>query len=122
MLAQRPSVTKPGCSFCGKASEEVDKLIAGPGVFICNICVDLCNSILTGNQGHGDSEIPPWHNLPDEEILAHLPRVAAAGEQVEAGLRARIDRLRERGVSWARIGSALGVTRQSAWERFAGEE
>jgi ATP-dependent Clp protease ATP-binding subunit ClpX len=30
--------------------------------------------------------------------------------------------LRERGVTWARIGEALGMTRQSAWERFSGEE
>ncbi len=34
------------CSFCGKPQNEVDRLIAGPGVFICNECVDLCRSIL----------------------------------------------------------------------------
>ncbi len=36
----------PRCSFCGKESSMVKRLIAGPGVFICNECVDLCNSIL----------------------------------------------------------------------------
>jgi hypothetical protein len=34
------------CSFCGKAKSEVDKLVAGPGVYICNECVDLCNEII----------------------------------------------------------------------------
>jgi ATP-dependent Clp protease ATP-binding subunit ClpX len=35
------------CSFCGKAGDEVVRLIAGPdGVFICNECVELCNEIL----------------------------------------------------------------------------
>ena len=35
------------CSFCGKTQEDVKKLIAGPGVFICNECVELCRDILT---------------------------------------------------------------------------
>lgn len=34
------------CSFCGKSQDEVKKLIAGPNVFICNECIDLCNEIL----------------------------------------------------------------------------
>ena len=34
------------CSFCGKSQDEVKKLIAGPSVYICNECVDLCNDII----------------------------------------------------------------------------
>ena len=34
------------CSFCGKNQNEVRKLIAGPSVYICNECVDLCNDII----------------------------------------------------------------------------
>lgn len=34
------------CSFCGKPQEQVDRLIAGPGVYICNKCVELCNDII----------------------------------------------------------------------------
>ncbi len=34
------------CSFCGKSQHEVKKLIAGPSVFICDECVDLCNDII----------------------------------------------------------------------------
>ncbi len=38
------------CSFCGKPQDAVKKLIAGPGVFICNECVELCNDILSREQ------------------------------------------------------------------------
>ena len=55
-------------------------------------------------------------------MLDHIPRVAAAIDQVEADLRAWVQELRRRGVTWSRIGAALGITRQSAWERFSGEE
>ena len=34
------------CSFCGKSQHEVRKLIAGPSVFICDECVELCNDII----------------------------------------------------------------------------
>ena len=34
------------CSFCGKTQQQVGKLIAGPGVYICNECIDLCNDII----------------------------------------------------------------------------
>ena len=34
------------CSFCGKTQHEVQKLVAGPDVFICNECVDLCNKTI----------------------------------------------------------------------------
>ena len=44
------------CSFCGKAQDQVRKLIAGPGVYICDECIDLCNEILDeeliDNQNH----------------------------------------------------------------------
>ena len=34
------------CSFCGKSQKEVKKLIAGPGVYICDECIELCNDII----------------------------------------------------------------------------
>ena len=34
------------CSFCGKSQRQVKKLIAGPGVYICDECIDLCNEII----------------------------------------------------------------------------
>jgi hypothetical protein len=39
--------TSRSCSFCGKAQNEVTKLIAGPTVLICNECIDVCNSIVS---------------------------------------------------------------------------
>ena len=43
------------CSFCGKSDDEGVKLVAGPSVFICNECVELCNAIL------GQPEKPDGH-------------------------------------------------------------
>lgn len=34
------------CSFCGKAQDEVKKIVAGPGVYICDECIELCKDIL----------------------------------------------------------------------------
>ena len=127
------SVTEPGraalqvsCSFCAKPSSAVAKVIAGPGVYICNECVRLCNDILTEEQ---QAPSPPGTQLPareaamtDEEILALLPRIASVSAQTDASLQRLVTVLRGRGVTWARIGAALQVTRQSAWERFSGEE
>jgi ATP-dependent protease Clp ATPase subunit len=38
------------CTFCGKSCEEVAKLIAGPSVFICDECVELCNDIIEADR------------------------------------------------------------------------
>lgn len=42
---------RPKCSFCGKSQEDANKLIAAPGVYICDACVDLCCEILTEEGG-----------------------------------------------------------------------
>jgi ribosomal protein L37AE/L43A len=39
------------CSFCGKGQDQVRRLIAGPGVFICDACVELCNEVLAAEPG-----------------------------------------------------------------------
>src|SRR5579862_3832114 len=119
------AATQVRCSFCGKPSSEVEKVIAGPGVYICNECVGLCGEILRAEQGKPSvpqAQRPAWENLTDEQILDLLPRIAAVGEQTEASLQRLVTILRERRVTWARIGTALQITRQSAWERFSGEE
>ncbi|MEA3508319.1 MAG: ATP-dependent Clp protease ATP-binding subunit ClpX, partial [Synergistota bacterium] len=46
----RGNLKEPKCSFCGKGRDEVVKLIAGPGVYICNECVHLCNLIIKENE------------------------------------------------------------------------
>ena len=53
---------KLSCSYCGKGQEEVRKLIAGPSVYICDECVDLCNDII-------EEEV----KAEDEEVLDVLP-------------------------------------------------
>ena len=59
------------CSFCGKSQEQVRKLIAGPGVYICDECIDLCNEILDeelidaqGNPRHGTEPAPTLATIP----------------------------------------------------------
>ena len=63
--------------------------------------------------------LPEWATLSDDELLQRIPFIAASAANIDAGLRDRVHELRDRGVSWARIGAALGMTRQSAWERFS---
>lgn len=53
------------CSFCGKSQEQVRKLIAGPGVYICDECVDLCNEIL--DEELLDSGTPVPQPVPQRE-------------------------------------------------------
>jgi hypothetical protein len=110
------------CSFCLKPNNEVAKLVAGPGVYICNECVDLCGQIISSPPSL-PPEMKSWEEHLDlEGVLASLPRMAAAGAQVESNLARFVTRARELGATWAAIGTSLGIKRQSAWERFSGEE
>ncbi|MDN3355645.1 ClpX C4-type zinc finger protein [Actinomadura sp. DC4] len=111
------------CSFCLRPDNEVGTLVAGPGVFICDECVGLCTFVIEGKPPEGGSRLAPWDQVTSpEEVLANLPRVAAAGAQVERNLAGWVLKARAMGVTWARIGETLGMSRQSAWERFSGEE
>lgn len=49
---QAASEPKLICSFCGKSEDQVRKLIAGPSVYICEECVDICNEILEKESEH----------------------------------------------------------------------
>jgi hypothetical protein len=108
------------CSFCHKKSAEVTKLIAGPGVHICDQCVVLCNDILEEERLAASTEprLPMWESMTEEQILGHLPKIAAVQAQIDDNLRDWVRHLRTRNVSWERIGASLSMTRQSAWERF----
>ena len=114
------------CSFCAKPEGDVSKVIAGPGVYICNECVRLCDELLAQPAKPAEPaeqpEIPVADSMTIEEILDLLPRIASVSGQVDASLQTWVDRLRARGVSWSKIGEALGVARQSAWEKFAEQD
>jgi ATP-dependent Clp protease ATP-binding subunit ClpX len=58
------------CSFCGKSQHEVRKLIAGPSVFICDECVDLCNDIIREEvqEAHESSA----HKLPSPKEISGI--------------------------------------------------
>lgn len=110
------------CSFCLKGTEAVETMVAGPGVFICNECVRLCVDLIENKPADPPSRAAWERELTDDGLLDLLPKIAAAGEQVDQSLTRWVRKARERGITWTRIGGALGMTRQSAWERFSGEE
>ena len=66
------------CSFCGKSQRQVKKLIAGPGVYICDECIDLCNEIIDEELTAPDDARPrqppaPAGHLRGAERLRRLP-------------------------------------------------
>jgi len=62
------------CSFCGKNQDEVEKLIAGPDVFICDECIELCNEIVLDKEGEEltEAEVEKLISLKPMEINEHL--------------------------------------------------
>ena len=66
------------CSFCGKSQRQVKKLIAGPGVYICDECIDLCNEIIDEELDRSRVSrprvaAPPEGDLREPERLRRLP-------------------------------------------------
>jgi len=100
------------CSFCGKSQKQVQQLIAGPGVYICDECVELCNEIIeermaeaSGSEASGEFELPKPREIYDflEEyvigqhtakrslsvaVYNHYKRVRARGELKSADQKA----------------------------------
>ena len=62
----KPTDNTPHCSFCGKSQDEVAKLIAVPGAYICNECIDLCNEIIE-DEGLSEPE-------EDDQELCDIPK------------------------------------------------
>ena len=87
------------CSFCGKSQEQVRKLIAGPGVYICDECVELCNEILDDeliepasrgavapteeDKRQGSSQLPFNQILKPKEIKNHLDDYVIGQEEAK---------------------------------------
>jgi len=115
------------CSFCGKAQTEVKTLISGPGVFICDECVQLCQAIIDKKAATAPTPPPEPQTTPDpllpdnaptEALLKTLSGYNGAFERIDTGMQDIVDVLRERDVSWSTIGQTLAVSRQAAWKRF----
>jgi ATP-dependent Clp protease ATP-binding subunit ClpX len=92
----------PKCSFCGKAQAEVDRLIAGPGVHICDQCVDLCGSLLGREPGKADRKKAPDLRVPKpHEIKARLDEYAVGQDHAKKVLSVAVHnhykRIRSRG-------------------------
>lgn len=77
-----PKEKKLCCSFCGKSQDEVRKIIAGPSVYICDECVELCNEILA--EGYEPQELGLSHNLPKPaQIKAFLDEYVIGQEKAK---------------------------------------
>jgi len=117
--ASQPKKRVYRCSFCGKSQTEVETLVAGPGVFICNECVQLCQAVIARKPATQEA---PGSLLPDdastEKLLNTLAGYNGAFASVDTAMQDIVNILREREVSWATIGQALAVSRQAAWKRF----
>jgi hypothetical protein len=111
------------CSFCRKGQADVEALIAGFGVAICSECIDVASEALEKSRPI-TKKVPfdPAAQLrafDNEQLLKAVGQVEPVYQDVAAAQALYVEILRERDVSWAEIGGALGVSRQAAWKRFA---
>ncbi|MBR3255925.1 MAG: ATP-dependent Clp protease ATP-binding subunit ClpX [Clostridia bacterium] len=60
------------CSFCGKAQENVKKIVAGPGVYICDECVDLCNSIIDAEMYEEEEGYELTKEMPSPQEIKNV--------------------------------------------------
>jgi len=73
------------CSFCGKSQKQVKKLIAGPGVYICDECIDLCNEIIEEELSEPDGI--KWDSLPKpREIYEFLDAYVIGQDKAKKAL------------------------------------
>src|SRR5213592_1679312 len=75
------------CSFCGKSQEQVRKLVAGPGVYICDECIELCTEIIE-EELYGESEAPaaPRHTPKPREIYDTLCQYVIGQDRAKKAL------------------------------------
>ena len=97
------NMKEPKCSFCGKTSDQVRRLVAGPGVFICNECIDLCCDILDEDDYPSTEETAPQEQklLRPAEIKAKLDEYIIGQEKAKKALSVAVYN------HYKRIGSSL---------------
>jgi ATP-dependent Clp protease ATP-binding subunit ClpX len=69
------------CSFCGKSQEQVRKLIAGPGVYICDECIELCNEIIEEELYKNVDENVRLRNIPKPKEINHILNQYVIGQE-----------------------------------------
>lgn len=110
------------CSFCGKPGSMVQRLVAGPGVYICDECVALSSAVIEDAAQASAEESARrrsrFYDRPPEDVLAMLPAMARSAARVEAELAGWIGRLREQGTDWQAIAGAVGMSADAARQRF----
>jgi ClpX C4-type zinc finger protein len=110
------------CSFCDKPNTAVQSLVAGPGVFICNECVELSAAIVAEVAEAAPEERAglreQFASRSAEEILEMLPGMARTADRLEAEVARWVSRLREQGTGWQQIAGTLGTSTDAARQRF----
>jgi hypothetical protein len=108
------------CSFCGKGGTDDTRYAAGLGALMCTECLTSFFEAFAAPE-NTSQRIIGWgdESMSDADMLARLPLIAATASQVDRYLRLWVGQIRERHISYADIGKALGVSRQAAWERFS---
>jgi len=110
------------CSFCAKPNTAVTRLVAGPGVYICNECVEL-SAVIVAEAAHTSAEelsrrLSQHRDRCAEDVLAMLPALVRSADRVQSELAGCIGWLRERGTDWPTIAGAVGVSVDAARQRF----
>jgi len=84
-LSKIEDVNKIKCSFCGKAQEQVRRIIAGPGAYICDECIDLCVQIISEDFAE-QSDFEMGEVMKPKEILAQLDEYIIGQEEAKKAL------------------------------------
>ena len=79
---EKPAV----CSFCGRSGEEVEKLIAGPGVYICNECIEVCQNILTEERQQKRKSVPHFELPTPAEIKEYIDQYVIEQDEAKVAL------------------------------------
>ena len=100
------------CSFCGKGQEEVERIIAGPGVYICDECIKVCTNIIE-NDLYEDSEITYENEAPTdlpkpEEIKEILDQYVIGQDVAKKTLAVAVYNHYKRVMSGKELGVELG--------------
>ncbi len=82
-MKKRDDDANLSCSFCGKSQREVKKLIAGPTVYICDECIELCNDIIAEEYGHEEAPAASSRVPKPREIKAALDEYVIGQENAK---------------------------------------